>query len=203
MTSIYHVPVVHFRACATLDQHGADAALSQLRPARSDVRDGAADRPGGAPARLRPRRVTAAEPVPETAMPYRNPFGTDDSGHYHACDGPRAGPSASGAASMARREEAKATWQARAASGSPTMSIPRPACRANGPRLPCSPKARWRLSSARVSSGQGHETSFAQLVGEWLGVPLESVVAGNKAIPRAFRWAAARIRAARCGSAAS
>jgi carbon-monoxide dehydrogenase large subunit len=27
-----------------------------------------------------------------------------------------------------------------------------------------------------VSSGQGHETSFAQLVGDWLGVPLESIV---------------------------
>jgi carbon-monoxide dehydrogenase large subunit len=26
-----------------------------------------------------------------------------------------------------------------------------------------------------VSSGQGHETSFCQLVGEWLGVPLESI----------------------------
>jgi carbon-monoxide dehydrogenase large subunit len=27
-----------------------------------------------------------------------------------------------------------------------------------------------------VSSGQGHETSFAQLVGEWLGVPIDSVL---------------------------
>jgi carbon-monoxide dehydrogenase large subunit len=27
-----------------------------------------------------------------------------------------------------------------------------------------------------VSSGQGHETSFAQLVSEWLGVPIDSVV---------------------------
>ena len=26
-----------------------------------------------------------------------------------------------------------------------------------------------------VSSGQGHETSFAQLVSEWLGVPIDSV----------------------------
>src|SRR5207237_6897134 len=26
-----------------------------------------------------------------------------------------------------------------------------------------------------VSNGQGHETSFAQLIGEWLGVPLDSV----------------------------
>ena len=32
-----------------------------------------------------------------------------------------------------------------------------------------------KSSSARCRSGQGHETSFAQLVTEWLGVPLDSV----------------------------
>ena len=31
------------------------------------------------------------------------------------------------------------------------------------------------LVMGTMSSGQGHETSFAQLVAEWLGVPLDSI----------------------------
>ena len=42
-------------------QHHADAALPELRPAGGDVRDGAADRPGGAPMRARPGRDQAAQ----------------------------------------------------------------------------------------------------------------------------------------------
>ena len=53
-----------------------------------------------------------------------------------------------------------------------------------------------------MSNGQGHETSFAQLMSEWLGVPPEAVrlVTGDTDV---LRSAAARIPAARCGSAAS
>ena len=61
MTSIYHVPVVHFRAVRDAEQHRADAAISQLRPARGDVRDGTADRSGGTPVRLRSHRTAAAQ----------------------------------------------------------------------------------------------------------------------------------------------
>ena len=53
-----------------------------------------------------------------------------------------------------------------------------------------------------LSSGQGHETSFAQLVTEWLGVPFERVrlITGDTDTSRP---AAARIPAARCGWRAS
>ena len=37
------------------------------------------------------------------------------------------------------------------------------------------PEGRIELVMGTMSSGQGHETSFAQLVTEWLGVPFESI----------------------------
>ena len=37
------------------------------------------------------------------------------------------------------------------------------------------PDGRVDLVLGIISNGQGHETSFAQLVHEWLGVPLDSV----------------------------
>ena len=37
------------------------------------------------------------------------------------------------------------------------------------------PEGRVELVMGTMSSGQGHETSFAQLVTEWLGVPFESI----------------------------
>ena len=92
MTSIYHVPVVHFRACATLSN------TAPTRPYRSSGRpeamfvmerliDLAARQCGFDRIELRRRNL-----VPESAMPYRNPFGLEyDSGAYHTGDGTRAG----------------------------------------------------------------------------------------------------------------
>jgi carbon-monoxide dehydrogenase large subunit len=37
------------------------------------------------------------------------------------------------------------------------------------------PEGRVEVSVGTLSSGQGHETSFAQCIAEWLGVPFESV----------------------------
>ena len=39
----------------------------------------------------------------------------------------------------------------------------------------CSRKGRVEVSIGTLSSGQGHETSFAQCVGEWLGVDVDSI----------------------------
>jgi len=38
------------------------------------------------------------------------------------------------------------------------------------------PEGRVELVMGTMSSGQGHETSFAQLVTEWLGVPFEGII---------------------------
>ena len=85
MSSIYHVPVVHFRARAALTN------TAPTRPYRSSGRpevmfvmerliDLAARQAGIDRIELRRRNL-----VPEDAMPYRNPFGlVYDSGAYHA-----------------------------------------------------------------------------------------------------------------------
>ena len=63
------------------------------------------------------------------------------------------------------------------------------------------PEGRVEVAIGTLSSGQGHETSFAQCVSEWLGVPFEQVRL-IRATPTSCRSAAARIPAARCGWAA-
>jgi carbon-monoxide dehydrogenase large subunit len=86
MSSIYHVPVVHFRARAALTN------TLPTRPYRSSGRpevmfvmerliDLAAKQTGIDRIELRRRNL-----VPESAMPYTNPFGmVYDSGEYHDC----------------------------------------------------------------------------------------------------------------------
>ena len=57
---------------------------------------------------------------------------------------------------------------------------------------PCSRRAASRSSIGTLSSGQGHETSFAQCVSEWLGVPFEQ----RQADPGRHRHRAGRRRLA-------
>ena len=49
------------------------------------------------------------------------------------------------------------------------------------------PEGRVELIMGTMSSGQGHETSFAQLVTEWLGVPFESITYGAVAFAMLVR----------------
>ena len=44
-------------------QYGADACISQLRPAGSHVRDGTPDRFGGSSMQFRPHRTAASQPA--------------------------------------------------------------------------------------------------------------------------------------------
>ena len=62
-----------------------------------------------------------------------------------------------------------------AASASAITSTPRPARRASGPRSRYCRTGGVEVVVGTVSNGQGHETSFAQLISEWLGVPIDSV----------------------------
>src|SRR5262249_16119759 len=115
--------------------------------------------------------------VPVEMMPYTNPFGmVYDSGHYHE---------------VRERGLRPADWL-----GFPPRAEATGECKCRGmgvanyvdtvtgaPRE----KAEMRVSPAgpmggtveivigTVSQGQGHETSFAQLVSEWLGVPLDTI----------------------------
>jgi carbon-monoxide dehydrogenase large subunit len=67
MTTIYRVPVAHFRARAVVSNTSVHPPLSQRRPPRSHVCDGAPDRPRLPRARLRPRRDQA----PQSRCPIR------------------------------------------------------------------------------------------------------------------------------------
>jgi aerobic carbon-monoxide dehydrogenase large subunit len=174
MTSIYHVPVVHFRACATLTN------TAPTRPYRSSGRpeamfvlerliDLAARQCGLDRTELRLRNL-----VPESAMPYRNPFGlTYDSGAYHKVM-ERVLALGDWAGFPERRAEAKRHGMCRGIGVAnyvdTATGVPRERA-----ELTVQPEGVVEVVIGTVSSGQGHETSFAQLVSEWLGVPIDSV----------------------------
>ena len=174
MSSIYRVPAAHFRARAVLSN------TAPTRPYRSAGRpevifvierliDVAAHEFGFDRVELRRRNlVTASE------MPYKNPFGMEyDSGDY-----PAVMASALALADWAgfprRRAEAKKRGKRRG------MGVANYVDTASGvPRekaeITVLPAGVVEVVIGITSQGQGHETSFAQLVTEWLGVPIESV----------------------------
>ncbi len=174
MTSIYHMPVVHFRACANLSN------TAPTRPYRSSGRpeamfvmerliDLAARQCGFDRTELRRRNL-----VPESAMPYRNPFGLEyDSGAYHQVM-ERVLALGDWSGFPARREEARRSGKRRgigiANYVDTATGVPRERA-----EITVRPHDAVDVVIGTVSSGQGHETSFAQLVSEWLGVPLDSV----------------------------
>jgi carbon-monoxide dehydrogenase large subunit len=182
MSSIYHVPEVHFRARAALTN------TASTRPYRSSGRpeamfvmerliDLAARRSGIDRIELRRRNL-----VPEQAMPYRNPFGmVYDSGTYHnVMERVLALGEWSGFA--ARRAEARTRGLFRGIGVAnyvdTATGVPRERA-----EVTVRPEGVVDVVIGTVSSGQGHETSFAQLVGEWLGVPIEciSLITGDTA----------------------
>jgi carbon-monoxide dehydrogenase large subunit len=139
MTSIYHVPAVHFRARAAITN------TLPTRPYRSSGRpevmfvmerliDLAARQYGFNRLELRRRNL-----VPESAMPYRNPFGmVYDSGAYHNVmeRGFRLG---------ARKPKRAANT---AGSASAITSTLRPEPRASAPKSPYCRTRSWKSSSA-------------------------------------------------------
>jgi aerobic carbon-monoxide dehydrogenase large subunit len=174
MSSIYHVPAVHFRACAAITN------TLPTRPYRSSGRpevmfvmerliDLAARECGFDRLELRRRNL-----VPESAMPYRNPFGmVYDSGAYHRVM-ERVVALGDWAGFSARRAEARAHGKCRGigvanyvdtATGTPRERA----------EVTILPDGIVEVVVGTVSNGQGHETSFAQLICEWLGAPIDTV----------------------------
>ena len=174
MSSIYHVPAVHFRARAAMTN------TLPTRPYRSAGRpevmfvmerliDLAARQCGFDRLGLRRRNL-----VPESAMPYRNPFGmVYDSGAYHQAM-ERGLALGDWTGFPARRAEARKRGKYRGigvanyvdtATGTPRERA----------EVTVLPDGVVEVIVGTVSNGQGHETSFAQLLTEWLGVPLDSV----------------------------
>jgi carbon-monoxide dehydrogenase large subunit len=174
MSSIYHVPAVHFRARAALTN------TAPTRPYRSAGRpevmfvmerliDLAARQSGLDRVALRRRNL-----VPESAMPYRNPFGmVYDSGAYHTVM-QRALTLGDWNGFAARRVEAGTRGKLRGIGVAnyvdTATGVPRERA-----EMVVKPDGVVELVIGTGSQGQGHETSFAQLVTEWLGVPNDSV----------------------------
>ncbi|HYM71840.1 MAG TPA: xanthine dehydrogenase family protein molybdopterin-binding subunit [Stellaceae bacterium] len=174
MSSIYHVPTVHFRARAALTN------TLPTRPYRSSGRpevmfvmerliDLAAKQTGIDRIELRRRNL-----VPASAMPYTNPFGmVYDSGEYHACM-ERVLALGDWRGFPARRAEAKARGKCRGIGVANYVDTATGAPREKA-EMVVKPEGIVEIAIGTVSQGQGHETSFAQLVTDWLGVPIDSV----------------------------
>jgi carbon-monoxide dehydrogenase large subunit len=174
MSSIYHVPAVHFRARAAITN------TLPTRPYRSSGRpevmfvmerliDLAARQCGFDRLELRRRNL-----VPESAMPYRNPFGmVYDSGAYHRVM-ERVVALGDWGGFPTRRAEARARGKYRGIGVSNYVDTATGTPRERA-EITVLPDNVVEVVVGTVSNGQGHETSFAQLIGEWLGVPIDSV----------------------------
>ncbi|MGP0093389.1 MAG: xanthine dehydrogenase family protein molybdopterin-binding subunit [Xanthobacteraceae bacterium] len=174
MTSVYRVPAAHIRARAALSNTPpTNPYRSAGRPEAMFVIerlvDMAAQRHGFDRVELRRRNL-----VPTSAMPYANPLGlTYDSGAYEqTMDQALTLGDWSGfpnrRAQAARRGRLRGIGLANyveATSGAPRERA----------EIHVRPDRRIDVVIGTLSSGQGHETSFAQLLTEWFSVPVESV----------------------------
>jgi aerobic carbon-monoxide dehydrogenase large subunit len=179
-TSVYHVPLASMRARAVLSHTPPTTAYrSAGRPEVMFVierlLDLAARRHGFDRVELRRRNL-----VPSAAMPYRNPFGLlYDSGDYAAAQD-RALALADWAGFEARRAEARGRGRYRGIGLANYVELNTGAPRERA-QITVDPGGRIDVVIGTLSSGQGHETSFAQLVVEWLCVELSQVrvIAGD------------------------
>jgi carbon-monoxide dehydrogenase large subunit len=174
MSSIYHVPTVHFRARAVLTNTVPTRAYrSSGRPEVMFVMERLIDLAAkiGGFDRLELRRRNL---VPETAMPYRNPFGmVYDSGAYHKVM-ERTLEIGDWAGFPARKRAALKRGRLRGIGVANYVDTATGAPRERA-EITVRPEGVVDVVLGTVSQGQGHETTFAQLVNEWLGVALDQV----------------------------
>ncbi len=174
VSSVYRIPVGYFRGrCAVTHTVSTTPYRSAGRPEAIFIMerliDIAADTYGIDPVELRRRNL-----IPPQAQPYANPLGlTYDNGNYEAAmDMAIALAGWDGFA--ARRAEAKRRGRLLGIGIANYIEIT-----SGNPRerteITVRPEGEVELVMGTMNSGQGHETSFAQLVTEWLGVPFESI----------------------------
>jgi len=174
MSSVYRIPAAHFRARAVLTTTAPTSVYrSAGRPEAMFVIerliDLAARAAGFDRVALRRRNL-----VPPDAMPFKNPLGiTYDNGDYPGCmewclrladwEGFPARK-----ADSARRGLRRGIGIANYVEI--TTGVPRERA-----EITVLPEGKVEIVIGTMSSGQGHETSFAQPVSEWLGVPFEHI----------------------------
>jgi carbon-monoxide dehydrogenase large subunit len=206
MSSIYHVPAASVRARAVYSNSSPTVPYrSAGRPEVMFVIERLIDRAAQTCGfdRLALRRMNL---IPPQALPYLNPFGmTYDSGLYEKVFNDAAAL-ADWNGFAARRAASKAKGLCRgigigcyieSASGAPhERSV-----------VKVAPDRTVTVTIGTLSSGQGHETSFVQLLSEWLGVAPEAVIlvtgdsdlvtaGGGSHSGRSMRHAATTIRRA-------
>ena len=174
ISSIYRVPAAHFRARCVLSN------TAPTRPYRSSGRpevifvmerliDLAARKFGFDRVELRRRNL-----VTQDELPYRNPFGmVYDSGDYLGVMD-KALQLADWKGFEARKSDARKLGKYRGIGVAnyvdTATGIPRERA-----EITIRPDGGVDVIIGTVSNGQGHETSFAQLLHEWLGVPFDKV----------------------------
>ena len=173
-TSVYDVPVSCMRGRAVLSH------TSPTTPYRAAGRpevmfvierliDLAAHRHGFDRVALRRRNL-----VPASAMPYRNPLGLlYDSGDYAAAQD-RAVTLSDWANFEARRREARRRGRYRGIGLGNYIELNTGMPRERA-EITVRPEGRIDVVIGTLSAGQGHETSFAQLIAEWFDVEVGQV----------------------------
>jgi carbon-monoxide dehydrogenase large subunit len=180
MTSLYRVPAAHFQAQAVvsntmLTRPYRSAGRPEVMYVMERIIDLAAREFGFDRIELRRRNLLGS-----TELPYTNPFGMIyDSGDYHDAM-ERVLARADWKGFPARRADAKQRGKCRgigiANYVDTATGVPRERA-----EVTVHPEGRVDVVIGIVSNGQGHETSFAQLVTEWLGVDINDVrlIAGD------------------------
>jgi carbon-monoxide dehydrogenase large subunit len=174
MSGVYRIPAAYFQGL------GVVTNTAPTTPYRSAGRpevifvlerliDRAADELGLDPVALRRRNM-----IPAPAQPFTNPFGiTYDSGDYLATMD-KALALSDWAGFPTRREDARRRGKLCGIGIANYVEITSGAPRERA-EITVQPTGRVELVMGTMSSGQGHETTFAQLVTEWLGVPFECI----------------------------
>lgn len=174
MQGVYRIPAVHFRGHAVLTNTAPVAVYrSAGRPEAiymiERLIDLAATTHGFDRVELRRRNL-----IPSEAMPFTTAVGvTYDSGDYRACMDQALG-SADWTAFAERRADSASRGLCRGIAVANYIEV------ASGPpreraELTVCEDGTVELVVGTISSGQGHETSFPQLVAEWLQVPFTTV----------------------------
>jgi aerobic carbon-monoxide dehydrogenase large subunit len=168
-TSIYRTPVARAQARAVLSNTMSTAPYrSAGRPEVMFVMERLIDRAarefGFDRVALRRRNL-----IPVTALPYPNPFGmTYDSGAYEAILD-RTLALADWGGFAARREESRTGGRYRGI-GLGTYVESQSGAPQEEAVVKVRPEGVIEVEIGTLSSGQGHETSYAQLLADWLGV---------------------------------
>ena len=174
LPSLYHFPAGYVRGRAVLTNTSPtypyrSAGRPEVMYVLERLIDMAARRHGFDRVELRRRNL-----VSPAAMPYRNPMGLEyDSGDYPAAMD-RVVALADWKGFEARRAEARRRGRYRGIGLSNYLELNTGAPRERAV-ITVRPDDRIDVIVGTLSSGQGHETSFAQLLVEWFGVDLVQV----------------------------